>query len=932
MHGDVSRNTFEPTKHYAGVLLQQGRVQTDADWNEATLIERHQLQTTAADVIGPTGAPRDDAGFRVTSAGATLSVGAGRYYVDGILCENETTHVAATGAGQPAGLYAVWLDVWHRHVSAIEDPDIREPALGGPDTATRMQTMWQLRMARLGAANAAATCATVRPLWQATLTPTTGTLRAGTQPVAPATTPCELPPSSGYLGLENQLYRVEVHQAGTEATARFKWSRENGSVVAAVEAITGVEITVSSLRADDSLGFVEGAWVELIDDTRELANGSGELFRASLVPDRRVVQLNAAPTLPVDITRHARLRRWDQTTDADANGVSMQPGGGATAIPLERGIEVTFGAGRYNVGDYWLIPARTALGNETGTILWAAGQFRSPLGIRHHSALLGAFNFDGAGFTPTAAPDCREIFPPLTDIRATDVGYQSGACADLAGAATVQEALDQLCQQRHDCCGTTVEPVAGWERVFDDIPAGGHAHLCFRAADYPLAATKNVSGKGTILISGAGPASRIVAAGSECALLFTNCRAVTMHDVAFVSGAAGQTTPNSPALNGVITFDGVASVLIERVSAVCQAFVRRKSSCIAVRSNATASSTASGPGTVRIRDCELEVGYLQTGILVVNAARATIEDNAIRVGSRIPRNAQIRGRITDLGIRARLRKLLVAKPTIVRAVRAARATAAPAVTVGSAGAITFRAGAHVVTFTTDPRVAAVWPALIAAEPPPDVTTATAVARHATVLANRLMYDAAFRDRFSALRPFFDALRQDNLPAAAQGIVIGGSVARDIRIRGNTVTGVVEGIHVGVSHRETARGAADMAGTVLIADNSIDIVLPAATARQRYGIYLGNCESAVIESNMLTVRRTTATQRMHVDGIHVFGQLGRRVIVRQNHLRGFQTGVAFTATPSSPPGSRLWLVAETMAETAGTAVVASGGVLQANNFR
>ncbi len=34
MPGDYSRQTFRQKQHYSGVLEQQGRVQTDADWNE----------------------------------------------------------------------------------------------------------------------------------------------------------------------------------------------------------------------------------------------------------------------------------------------------------------------------------------------------------------------------------------------------------------------------------------------------------------------------------------------------------------------------------------------------------------------------------------------------------------------------------------------------------------------------------------------------------------------------------------------------------------------------------------------------------------------------------------------------------------------------------------------------------------------------------
>jgi hypothetical protein len=33
MKGDFTRNTFVPSKSFSRVLMQQGRVQLDADWN-----------------------------------------------------------------------------------------------------------------------------------------------------------------------------------------------------------------------------------------------------------------------------------------------------------------------------------------------------------------------------------------------------------------------------------------------------------------------------------------------------------------------------------------------------------------------------------------------------------------------------------------------------------------------------------------------------------------------------------------------------------------------------------------------------------------------------------------------------------------------------------------------------------------------------------
>src|SRR5512147_2029578 len=98
MPGDYSRRLFRKNKHYSGVLMQQGRVQLDADWNEQLGIQRHRDHTEAADVIGECGAPKHDAGFLVqpTPDGTDLVLSPGRFYVHGPLCELESTPVEAT--------------------------------------------------------------------------------------------------------------------------------------------------------------------------------------------------------------------------------------------------------------------------------------------------------------------------------------------------------------------------------------------------------------------------------------------------------------------------------------------------------------------------------------------------------------------------------------------------------------------------------------------------------------------------------------------------------------------------------------------------------------------------------------------------------------------------------------------------------------------
>ncbi len=67
MKGDFSRDTFDPKKHFLRVLMQQGRVQIDADWNEQVSILLHYMQALTADLLGPYAKPAGD--FEVIGGG-----------------------------------------------------------------------------------------------------------------------------------------------------------------------------------------------------------------------------------------------------------------------------------------------------------------------------------------------------------------------------------------------------------------------------------------------------------------------------------------------------------------------------------------------------------------------------------------------------------------------------------------------------------------------------------------------------------------------------------------------------------------------------------------------------------------------------------------------------------------------------------------------
>ncbi|HEY7126531.1 MAG TPA: DUF6519 domain-containing protein [Ktedonobacterales bacterium] len=435
MKGDFTRSTFRPEKHYSSVRMQQGRVQVDADWNEELDILAHRIETEAIDVIGPCGAPKDNAAFAITLLSAQdlktkklpagdFMLSKGRYYVDGILCENEadvslTTQPDLPGA-QPLkddGLVLLYLDVWQRHLTALDDDLIREKALGGPDTATRTKTIWQVKPLLVQQPKDQLSCTTTFPEWDALFAPSTG-LSARTNPTPPTDDPCIVPAQVGYRRLENQLYRVEIHQGSATGAPTFKWSRENGSVVAAWLGQSSNNLTVSSTGRDQVLGFASGQWVELTDDTRELQGLPGTLVQLVKVEGQTLTidptTASGQTTTLADFPLNPKVRRWDS---AGALKVEI-PTTNNGWIPLEDGVEVQFAVkkGTYRPGDYWLIPARTA----SGDVEWPqdsttnAPAVLPPMGIQHHFCRLALLQVKGGALSLLF--DCRPLFPPLTNL------------------------------------------------------------------------------------------------------------------------------------------------------------------------------------------------------------------------------------------------------------------------------------------------------------------------------------------------------------------------------------------------------------------------------------------------------------------------------------------------------------------------------------
>ena len=228
MKGDFSRFTFDPRKHYSGVLHQQGRVWLDSDWNEEVMERLALLQQELRDVVGPSGVPAPGSSFQLTASKNAdalddFGISAGHCYVDGILCQldADTTYLSQPDLLDPPRIpiptdgstlnALVYLEVWQRLITYLEDDSIREIALGGPDTSARLKNIVQVKVRLLPADVGTLTCAQ-----GAQFVPKSG---SGTLTTLQPTniqqqSLCQLPDATTFTGRENRLYRVQVHDGG----------------------------------------------------------------------------------------------------------------------------------------------------------------------------------------------------------------------------------------------------------------------------------------------------------------------------------------------------------------------------------------------------------------------------------------------------------------------------------------------------------------------------------------------------------------------------------------------------------------------------------------------------------------------------------------------------------------------------------------------
>ena len=500
MASDRARVTYDPRQQYRSVVMQQGRVTLEADWNEAATIAEEEQRLETLDLVGPCGTP--DNGYQIVlptpSTSYDFSVGSGTMYVGGIrvslsqpvdyagqpdwlnysdppdphdLSEDATdwtpptspAPVYPTGAGPYQGGTSdefVYLYLRQQEVSAVEDPDLADVALGGPDTAARTRLLQHIVRVGCRGADCATGLNAAEAQWAAQgLSFNSATMQLQSQDTLLVSfsnqgqsTPCQPQAQGGYLDPDNQLIRVQI--AGLDrmtGNPTFLWGFDNASFLYRVS-ITNtdpVTLRLASAPVDTNHQPASGQTVEVLRAAAELANG-GYVAALSGFPvtlnqsydqDGQSITFPAGVSLPPEYLLSSLsppaplfLRVWQKL-------VVFTPG-----VPIalgDTGVLVTLDTSQvFHVGDYWQFAVRPSTPQTVYPERYQ--QFaQPPEGPRLWACPLGVIAWsEGQG---TLASDCRNQFCNLVGLSTR----QQGCCQitvspqDLASGKTLQSYVNQ---------------------------------------------------------------------------------------------------------------------------------------------------------------------------------------------------------------------------------------------------------------------------------------------------------------------------------------------------------------------------------------------------------------------------------------------------------------------------------------------------------
>ena len=573
MPSDRSRRTDGLRDGYTGVVAQQGRVTLDRDFNAEHGFLAGRIEAEARDTIGPCGTP--DNGFAISipqtsppgpplwSPPAPLSpptqhsddflISPGTMYVGG-----QRAVFTARPAGHPVtysyydqpdwvlppappeirGRELLFLALAEQEVSAVEDSDLLEVALGGPDTTQRLRLLRRVYRETVQAPDCTTAWSEAVALWRVRdgllLKPATMQLcpqlrlQVGFSDDGATPDPCDPIAQNGYLGAENQTIRVQISDAGNTGSsggqAKLLWGYDNASFLYRATALTSnaAMLTIAPPPPD---AFHVPQTAQVVEILRTAAVLASEPDVTDPTGQRSIVRCVASPTgvvrrlaqpygpadpgdptsyivldqaLPAEYladTTPLFLRVWQSEIAFDPTGDTILLTDDVTGAST--GVEVTISVPTREVltaGAYWLLAVRPSTPQAVyPERLLSAPQ--PPDGPRLWACPLALIDWTNRE-NPTVT-DCRNLFDDLVELTRRRGGCCTVAMspADLANGTGVQDAIDRA---------------AGLERG---------ATVCLAPGRYPLTAPLRLTGAHTGLTIEAcgGPAIFSAVEGDQAA-------------------------------------------------------------------------------------------------------------------------------------------------------------------------------------------------------------------------------------------------------------------------------------------------------------------------------------------------------------------------------------------------------------------------------
>jgi hypothetical protein len=531
MPSDISRTSDE--QRYDGVVMQQGRVILDRDFNALRQTIDGRIDHDALDFVGPCGTPDD--GFEIGAAAAVatsppappllmlafvpprnptssssdnFSISPGTMYVGGQRAVfppripgqgpvdysyfDQPNWISPDAPIFPLTQEFIYLHLLEHTVSAVEDPELKDVALGGPDTTQRLHLMKRVKRLTVTSADCIAARAQAVGQWlrqglhfdpQTMRLIPQATLRISYADPTTRANPCDPIAQGGYLGADNQLIRVQISDGGVAGGApQLLWGTDNASFLyrATISTQTAATLVLGQSPVDAFHIPQQGQVIEVLrsafvidtepnagdplqpDIIRCVAETRGFIctLTAPYQPDTRMLSLNQPlPAEYLSDTHPLFVRIWQSQIRA------FNPDGN-TPYPLQyvdgsqTGVQVTISTapagGSLPIGAYWMFAVRPSTPQAVYPERFLVNP-QPPDGPRQWICPLATIDWTAQSIaSPPTSPlssgpvfhDCRNLFLSLVELSKRKLG---GCCAvtlrpeDLAAnPAALQNAADQF--------------------------------------------------------------------------------------------------------------------------------------------------------------------------------------------------------------------------------------------------------------------------------------------------------------------------------------------------------------------------------------------------------------------------------------------------------------------------------------------------------